>query len=64
MARLWFVAMLIMSVACDDGESVDNFSMDGLAVGLRGRAPDAASVMQRLTQQDEHEYQTAFEHAD
>ena len=43
----------------DDGESVDNFSMDGLAVGLRGRAPDAASVMQRLTQQDNYAEVTA-----
>ena len=43
----------------DDGESLDNFSMDGLAVALRGRAPDAASVMQRLTQQDEYAEVTA-----
>ncbi len=43
----------------NDGESVDEFSMKGLELGLRGRAPDAASVMQRLTRQDEYAEVTA-----
>ena len=33
--------------------------MEGLELGLRGRAPDAASVMQRLTRQDEYAEVTA-----
>jgi general secretion pathway protein L len=37
-----------------DGESVDQFSMNGLEINLRGRAVDAASVMQRLTDQPDY----------
>jgi general secretion pathway protein L len=37
-----------------DGESVENFDMNGLEIDLRGRAADAASVMQRLTDQSDY----------
>jgi general secretion pathway protein L len=38
----------------EDGESVDQFTMNGLEINLRGRAADAASVMQRLTDQTDY----------
>jgi general secretion pathway protein L len=37
-----------------DDESVEQFAMNGLEIDLRGRAADAASVMQRLTDQPDY----------
>jgi hypothetical protein len=42
-----------------DGEYIEQFSMKGLDISLRGRAPDAASVMQRLTDQPDYAEVTA-----
>lgn len=42
-----------------DGEYIEQLSMKGLEISLRGRAPDAASVMQRLTDQPEYAEVTA-----
>jgi len=42
-----------------DGESINQFSMNGLELELRGQAADAASVMQRLTDQTDYAEVTA-----
>jgi general secretion pathway protein L len=38
----------------EDDESIEQFAMNGLEMDLRGRAADAASVMQRLTDQPDY----------
>ena len=43
----------------EDSVSVEHFSMHGLEINLRGRAADAASVMQRLTDQPDYAEVTA-----
>jgi len=42
-----------------DGEYIEQFSMKGPDIALRGRAADAATVMQRLTDQPDYAEVTA-----